>query len=107
MPTIRGRMQADLTAAMKARDRTAVAALRGALSAISNAEAIEVASHSALPVAGSTEAPRRELSEDDIRGLVQRERDEWNASAEEMRRLGRTAESEDLAAQAMILSGYL
>jgi uncharacterized protein len=41
--TLRGRLRGALPAAMKARDAAAVAALRSALAAIDNAEAVEPA----------------------------------------------------------------
>ena len=42
--TVRSRLRSDLTAALKAGDRLAVAALRSALAAIDNAEAVDAGS---------------------------------------------------------------
>jgi uncharacterized protein len=49
---IRIRMRRALTAAMKARDQRAVAALRSALAAIDNAEAVEAAGEGHPPGEG-------------------------------------------------------
>ncbi|WP_278255357.1 GatB/YqeY domain-containing protein [Nocardioides convexus] len=63
------RLRADLTAAMRRRDRAAVSTLRSVLATIANAEAVPVADTPAAtegPVAGAVvglgaaEAPRRE-----------------------------------------------
>ena len=65
---------------MKARDRVAVAALRSALARVSNAEAVHVDSvpragaiEDAPAGAGAADAPRRELTEADVRGIVEAE----------------------------------
>lgn len=84
------RMRADLTAAMRRRDRAAVSTLRSVLATVANAEAVPVAEAPVPtegPVAGAVtglgaaEAPRRELSEDDVRALVAGDRDDLLAAA--------------------------
>jgi uncharacterized protein YqeY len=77
---IRAALRADLTAAMKARDRDAVTALRTAIAAIDNAEAVEddglhnsrTGRHvaGAAPGVGSTEAARRDLTTRDVRAIL-------------------------------------
>ena len=59
-------MQADLTAAMKARDSSQVAVLRATLGALANAEAVAAPSGpvSLTAAAGTTEVARRELTDD-------------------------------------------
>jgi hypothetical protein len=85
-----------------------MSALRGALSALSNAEAVAVTSHSATPVVGfSTEVDRRELSADDELSILQRERVELLTTADQVAAHGRDVEAEDLRAQAETLSAYL
>ena len=49
---LRARMASALTAAMRARDRVAVSAIRSALSAVANAEAVPV---DTVPRAGAVE----------------------------------------------------
>lgn len=90
MPDLVEHLRADLTAALRRRDRPAASTLRSVLATIANAEAVPVADDPAPtegPVAGAVsglgaaEAPRRELSETDVRALVARERDELLAAA--------------------------
>lgn len=62
---VEAQLRSALKAAMGARDRDAVSALRVALAALANAEAVP------LDVAGAAvEAARRELSEDERRAVV-------------------------------------
>jgi uncharacterized protein YqeY len=85
---LRDELTARLRTAIKERDRPVAAALRTALGAISNAEAIPVearsntstatSAHVAGTVAGlgAAEALRRELHEDDLRAIVEQQRAE-------------------------------
>jgi uncharacterized protein len=74
-------MRAALPSAMRARDKAAVSALRAALAALDNAEAVAVdddalrgrALEEAPLGAGATEAPRRELHEGDVTDIVRAE----------------------------------
>jgi hypothetical protein len=101
-------MGADLTAAMKARDSTRVAVLRAALAAIANAEAVASDGRVSLTApAGSTEVARRDLSDVDVRLIVERERAELLAAADEREGLGRPDDAVELRAQAAVLEGYL
>jgi hypothetical protein len=88
----RARLRSALAAALKSRDRAAVAALRSALSAISNAEAVPLdASGPAMAnsphVAGASvglgagEATRRGLSPTDVDDIVRVEVDERERAA--------------------------
>jgi len=111
---LRDRMGAALTSSMKARDREAVAALRSALARVSNAEAVDVDS---VPRAGAIEqarvgpgaadAPRRELTEDDVRGIVEAEVAEHDHAARHFTDIGRPDEAARVAAQAEVLRGLL
>jgi uncharacterized protein YqeY len=108
MSAIREALQRDLKVAMKARDRVRISALRGALSAVANAEAVEVTAHSSTPVVGfSTEVDRRELSESDVRSILERERDELLVTAAQVGEHGREAEADELRAQAEVLTAYV
>jgi hypothetical protein len=101
---------------MKARDRVAIAGLRSALSAIANAEAVEV-EHvptstggviaGALSGAGAGEASRRELSEDAVAAVVAAEIAERRSSADEYEQLGQAEDAGRLRAEADVLSAYL
>lgn len=79
--SLRLRMRQALPEAMRARDKAAVSALRSTLAALDNAEAVLVdatATHGPAieqsPTgAGATEAPRRELTEDETARIVRSE----------------------------------
>ena len=102
-------MQADLKDAMKARDSLRVAVLRATLGALANAEAVEPLAGpiSLTAAAGTTEVARRELSDGDVRAIVERERTELLAAADERESLGLPDDAADLRAQAEVLRSYL
>ena len=99
---------------MKARDRVAVNAIRSALAAIANAEAVPVdtvpragAVEAAAIGAGAADAPRRELTEDDVRDVVEREVSERDRAASELAGLGREEDAARLRAEADVLRTLL
>lgn len=110
-------MRRDLTAAMKARQPDAVAALRTALAALDNAEAVPVEHLPEIdgdgPVAGartgvgSTEMPRRELSLADVRAILRAQIAERMTAVAEYRGLGRVDEAGKLQREAAVLERYL
>ncbi|MBX3014038.1 MAG: GatB/YqeY domain-containing protein [Caldilineaceae bacterium] len=107
---LREQMKADLTRAMKARQSETVATLRSVLAAIDNAEAVpvETPTQPIEPIAGQRhEVPRKVLSLDDIRQMVQKELDERRAASATYAQLGQSAEAERLATAADLLAGYL
>ena len=114
--TLRDRLQVDLTSAMKSRDRLAMGALRSALGAIANAEALDVQhapTSTGGPIAGAlsgvgvAEAPRRELSDDDVAAIVETEIAERRASADEYEHLGQAEDAGRLRAEADVLNSFL
>lgn len=101
---IRTRLRRSLGDALKARDAGTVSALRSAMSAISNAEAVEPgpghpagtgSAHFAGAVAGlgAGEAERRRLTEAEIAAIVRIEAAERDAAAGDYERAGHTAEA--------------
>jgi uncharacterized protein len=118
---VRARLQMALRAAMKARDTVAVSALRSALAAIANAEAIPVPTAPAsLPptapatdvhqyVAGSTaglaaaEAERREVTEEDAAGIVQAEVTERQVAARQYQAAGHADRAGRLLREAQVI----
>ena len=108
---IRDQMQSDLTAAMKARDRTRVKVLRSTLAAVANAEAVDLGPHVRANIAGRTVGPteveRRHLTEAHIRELVAGHQAQLEAASALMAAVDETAEARDLAEQAAILLSYL
>lgn len=115
---LRARLRAGLTTAMKARDRDAVAALRSALAAVDNAEAVPASPVAGPPATseyvagtaaglGSTEAARRQLTPDDLRAIMVVQIDERIAEAGTYDGLGRTDVAERLRREATVLRAYL
>lgn len=100
---------------MKERDRVAVAALRSALGAIDNAEAVDdtVAAPmdgviaKSVPGLGAGEAPRRQLSDDDVVAIVRREVEDRQTTAEEYRAAGQPDHAARLDAERDVLLGHL
>ena len=116
---LRDRLRDGLPAAIKARDGVAVAALRSALAAIENAEAVTPppagspaeATHSQLAGTvvgvGAAEAERRALSEAEVEEIARAEVDERRAAADAYERAGRPEMARRLRAEADVLGGYL
>jgi uncharacterized protein YqeY len=115
---MRASLRDDLKAALKARDSVATAALRSALAAIDNAEAVPAGhpldcatgnEHVAGSAAGlgTTEAARRHLTKADLRSIIENEVRERSAAATEYEQLGRNDFAERHRAEAEVLSRYL
>jgi len=109
--TVRDRLRAALPDAMKARDSVAVAALRSALGAIDNAEAVDAArapqpstGHSRLAgtVSGlrATEVERRSLSAAEMDDVIRAEVADRRAAARDYERAGQCAHAERLRGEA-------
>ena len=106
-PDIRSRLRLALTEALKARDKGAASALRSALSAIGNAEAVDPGEagsgrpgasgsvHFAGAVAGlgAAEAERRHLTEADVAAIVRAEAAEREAAAAQYERSGQAGQA--------------
>ena len=114
---IRTRLRRALGVALKAGDAGAVSALRSAMSAIGNAEAVVPAdrpagtgsAHFAGTVAGvgAGEAQRRLLTEADADAIVRQEAAEREAAAGEYERGGHAAEAARLREGARALMAVL
>lgn len=104
---IRQQLKADLVVAMRARQRVAVATLRATLSAIDQAEAVEVDPHF-VPVSGVTrDVPRKLLTEADITAILQREMDDLTAAIADYKRLGNGEKMAELQEAQDVLQTYL
>jgi uncharacterized protein YqeY len=90
---LKDRLQADLTAAMKARDEVTTATLRMALTAVGTEE-----------VAGKA---ARELSDDDVLKVLAREAKKRREAATAFEGGGRPDRAERELAEERVLSGYL
>lgn len=114
---LRRALRDALPGAMKAGDTPARNAIRSALAAIENAEAVESTPDG--PVAdgphvagasvgvGVTEVHRAELDDEHILELVTAERDERLAAAADYRRSGALDRAERLGAEAAALDSFL
>lgn len=121
---MRADLRRDLALAIRERDAVAVSALRTALAAIENAEAVSPAASEAeaeakgpspgpSPVAGSVlglgagEVPRRDLTDADVERILRTEVAERLSAAGDYERHGQAARADRLRAEATILSRYL
>jgi uncharacterized protein YqeY len=110
----RAKLRDELLAARKNRDATRVSALRCALSAIDNAEAVPAlpdrpsrgAIANAVAGLGAAEAARRELSDAEIRELLHGEIDERLAAARSVAAT-HPERATTLHAEAAVLAGFL
>lgn len=116
-PDIRAAMRRDLVAALKARDTDTVSALRTAIAAIDNAEAVDTAApapvHNEGRVAGATaglgssEVARRILSVADGQSVVSALVAEYLDEAGRYAELNRDDLAERLRRQAAVLRSYV
>jgi uncharacterized protein YqeY len=93
MADLKATLQNDLTAAMRAHDEVTVATIRMALTAITNEE-----------VAGKE---HRELSDDDVVGVLGREAKKRRESQSEYAKAGRTDLADREGAELEVLARYL
>jgi uncharacterized protein YqeY len=116
--SLRDRLRAALPAAIKARDSVAVSALRSALAAIDNAEAVDAAQapppavgHAdfAGSVAGlrAAEVVRRSLTATQAEEIVRAEVADRQASARDYERAGQPDHAERLRREADVLRSHL
>jgi uncharacterized protein len=113
---LREGLRKSLRDALSSRDTIAVAALRSAMSALDNAEAVDQ-SHAPGPAVGAGwnvrlgvgagEAARRELSAQDVIEIVHAEVKDRTAAAAEYERLGRADEATRLRAEASTLESFI
>ena len=110
---LRQRLRAALSAAMKTRDRHATTALRAALGAIDNAEAIDAqdvragAIETSAVGVGAADRRRRDLTEADMVRIVRTEVDERLTAAAEYENLGQAERAAKLRAEAAALTVHL
>jgi uncharacterized protein len=130
--SLREQLSRALPVAMKARDRVAVAALRSALAAVANAEAVDPSRSppAARPTPtgpspkpggpggdppfagtvagiGATEMERRSLTGEQVEEVVRAEIAERETAAAEYERAGQPQQAERLRGEAEVLIAYL
>jgi uncharacterized protein len=114
---LRSLLRDDLVAAMRARQSVVVAALRTAVAAIDNAEAVEapdgaggVASEhvaGAVVGVGSTEAERRVLTIGEVRAILRTQIANWTAEADRYDNYEQRDAARQLRSEADALRKYL
>lgn len=107
---MRDELQADLRRAMRERDRPAVRAIRTALGAIANAEAVPVSAHAGDPLGSvglSRDVPRRELDAGDVREILVAEVRERRSALADYERHGRSEQADELRAELRALASYV
>jgi hypothetical protein len=116
---LRAALRQGLIAALKARDTDAVAALRTAIAAIDNAQAVPVAAPAPTSTvtsahvagahsgAGSTEAPRRQPASSELQDILRAHVTEYALEADRYDDLGQASAAEQLRRRARTLSAYL
>lgn len=114
---LRQALRDALPGAMKDRDTPARNAIRAALAAIENAEAVadpQTLNATESPhIAGARigvgagEADRKELDDERILEIVSSQRDEWLAAAADSRRAGAIQRAEEMEAEAAALDAFL
>jgi uncharacterized protein len=117
-PGIQSRLRRALAAALRARDQVAVAALRTALSALANAEAVPEPASATQPAAsahvagaatglGAAEARRRQLSEAEAQRIISLEVRDRLSAAEQYDSAGHADRAARLRREAAVLTAAL
>lgn len=113
---LRTAMRTALTEAMKARDKGATSALRSALGAIDNAEAVQAETApdattgdvaGAVSGVGTADVARRELTADDMAGIVRAAAEERRANAAAYDELGQRDAADALRHEAAVLARFV
>lgn len=99
-------LHSDLLEVRKSRDQLVTATLRAVIAAVDNAGAVPVPEGMNTMGVGSTEAIRRDLSEDDVRDLVKREIAELQLAVKEFGDV-KDAYVDELNAKITILEKYV
>ena len=118
MTALEQALRSALVPAMRAKDEAAVSALRSALSAVANGQAVDVrdvdlrgaeSEHvaGALVGVGAAEVERRTLSESDARGIVEAERWSRESDASTYEQHGQPERAARLRAEADVLAEVL
>jgi uncharacterized protein len=104
---LRERLTADLTTAIKRRDRPTVSVIRTLLGAIANNEAVPVADPRYDPTVGlGHDVPRRVLDESDLVAILDDEIERHRTGAAAAERAGRAERAEHLRAELEVLVRY-
>jgi uncharacterized protein YqeY len=105
--TIREKLKEALMTAMREKNLEAVAALRTALGAIDNAEAVEPVALSGPVVNASADVPRKVLTEDDVLEIVRREATDLRKAAVQYDAIGQVKRAEELRLKLKALDAFI
>ena len=103
---LRERLTQDLRAAIKARDRARIAALRTLAAALDNATAVPIEGRGVPMPFPTAEVPRKVLTEDDLRAILLREIAERHDAVFAFESHGCFEEALGLRAEIAIFEGY-
>ena len=108
---LKSRLRADLTAALKAREKLQAALLRDLIAAIDNAEAVPIPANAAWQpqdfLTGAAEIARIDLGPEQVRDIMKREIIGREDAAAGYDRLGRPDMAAKLRAEAELARHYL
>jgi uncharacterized protein YqeY len=108
---LRERLRRTLRDALRARDAVAAGALRSAIAAIDNAEAVPAGARSTRPLGaaglGATEVRRRELDAEEISRIVRSEAADRMAAAAQYERLGQIDAAARMRSSAELLAAIV
>lgn len=104
---LRRRLADELRAAMKRRDRVRASALRSAVAALGDAEAVDATGSEPGKGAYATEVARRSLTSEEEAAVVAATRDDLARLAAEMDEHGQASAAADLRAQVAALDAVL
>ena len=101
------RLRGDLERALRTRDRLEISTLRTIIAAVENAAAVDVETSAEPKLGLGHDQPRRELSDEDVAGVLLSEHNELVDAATRYRDLGLVEETADLERRARIVERYL
>jgi uncharacterized protein YqeY len=104
---LRERLRRTLRDALRARDAVAAGALRSAIAAIDNAEAVPGVSERVRSSVGTTEVRRRELDAEEMVRIVRSEAADRMAAAAQYERLGQIDAAARMRASAELLAAIV
>lgn len=105
--SIRQQITADLKTAMKAREMETVSTLRTLLGEIANAEAVETDTDFVPMIGRTNDVPRKVLTDDDIRLILQTEADHHRAAIADFESAGHQEAVDRLQNGLDLINSYL
>jgi uncharacterized protein YqeY len=101
------RLRADLATALRSRDTTEASMIRTLIGVIENAGAVEVERTSEIKTGLGHDVPRRELTDEDVRALLESERADVADALERYRDLGLDHQIAEMETRLSVVERYL